>query len=91
MRKRNAPPTVFERLQKRIKAELGTDCHNFHRSYAGRNMRASGAPLWRATIVGSHYEVSGTIPASELLKVKVLYLDHSGIGEFEVREKLTSD
>lgn len=51
----NVNMTTFEKLQKRIKEELGLDLVEFGRCYPGYWQRAQGAWSW-----GARYNISGT-------------------------------
>jgi len=61
---------TFEKLAKRIKEDMGIELVDFYRTYAGINMKSSGAFVWAAKIKGSNKEVSSTVTATELLKRK---------------------
>ena len=43
---------VFDKLKARIKNDLGYECSDFTRTYAGPWQKASGAWLWYARIEG---------------------------------------
>lgn len=79
--------STIEIFAKRLKDELNISVENIRRTYAGRRMRASGAPSWRGNIIGSGLEVNGTTPISRLINAKTLLIERCISGYMEIVEK----
>lgn len=65
---------LAERLAKKIYEQLKIDCdpETFIRTYAGRNQKATGAPLWLMRPKNNSIVMIGsTVPASYLVKKNV--------------------
>lgn len=77
---------LAERLAKKIHEQLRIDCdtETFVRTYAGRNQKAAGAPLWLMRPKNNSIAMIGsTLPASYLVKKDVsLCAEKSGYGTF---------
>jgi hypothetical protein len=81
--------TVFERLQKRLKQDYNIDAVNFHRTYAGINMKSQGAFVWEARLIEYPLTVIGSQwSAKELLKSKKIIIQgesqYDGGGDYAV-------
>ena len=61
--------TTFEKLKAKIFKDTGIKLEGFRRTYAGINMKGSGAFVWTAYIEGTNMDVGSGDSASELLKV----------------------
>lgn len=77
---------LVERLAKKIHEQLRIDCdtETFVRTYAGRNQKAAGAPLWLMRPKNDSIVMIGsTLPASYLVKKGVsLCAEKSDYGTF---------
>lgn len=77
--------TSSQKLIERIKRDFKIDIENVNRTYAGRNMKASGANIWTSNIVGSNMEVGSSHPISEILKANRIVLEKGWVfGQQEV-------
>ena len=71
--------TTFEKLAEKIKTDLGYNVENIKRTYAGINMKSSGAFTWCGNEVGSFREIGGCCPAKETLeRYKLESIHHRG-------------
>lgn len=77
---------LAERLAKKIYEQLKIDCdtETFVRTYAGRNQKTAGAPLWLMRPKNNNVVMIGsTLPASYLVKKNVpLSAETSDYGTF---------
>lgn len=60
--------TTKEKVQEKVKAELGYDIERIRTIHTGRNMKASGALSWVSNIVDSPLEIGSTHPMTEIIK-----------------------
>jgi len=59
-----------DKIKQKILTDLGIEIENVSRTYAGRNMKSSGAWVWEAKVKGSLMEIGSPHPITLLLKSK---------------------
>ena len=74
--------TKFQRLAKRLKPMFGDEPIAFSRTYAGINMRKSGAFVWEAKI--GVITIGSTWTVTELLQAKNITAQYCGFNEIEL-------
>jgi len=75
--------TVFDRLQQKIKSQLGINAKDFTRNHPGKWMRSQGAFVWEATTDGG-YTIGSTWTASELLNSSTISMVEHCFKEIEL-------
>lgn len=76
-RKEGSMSRLIEKLAEKVYEQLQIDCdtETFVRTYAGRNQKATGAPLWLMQPKNNSIVMIGsTLPASYLVKKRRVFV-----------------
>lgn len=80
--------TVFNRLKKRIRDEIGYDIADIQRTYAGQNLKSAGAFVWFGWVVingeRTYKRIGSSWPASELIKKKYRLVIDDSWGDLDI-------